>query len=249
MKTIGETIILSALGIALTACGPFTPNPTETPVPAEIVLPASTITPWPTNIPTLEIVDITPAHIVASTPTATAQILPTLVDFEKLPRLSDVVVSSVDFESFVTTETFRYNTLIRITDLTNELKDSCLWDCAKYRYSLKYGTFTIMLLRAGDHPKAENTSQNLRQGFLKSAGQYEYTDSDIPTMPLGSWAFVTYSDIKYHATGATGIAHGSIVILVTYSHIATDDIMDFAIYPVEFLNVQIQKLEAAGYPK
>jgi hypothetical protein len=181
---------------------------------------------------------------------------PTLVDWGRLSKLSDVIISSADSENI---DEFQYNHLLRVTDVTSELQDSCLWDCVKYRYSLKDGTLTIMLLRAGDYQKAERTLANLRKDFLKTVG-IDYTVSDI-SMPPTAWAMVDApSSTKDSRTGVAGITHGSIVILVTYSQIFCEYTAEFGRYcegsimplagtSVYFLEVQIQKLETAGYPK
>ena len=192
-------------------------------------------------------IDVFPTHTL--TPSAIVQILPTQiptqVDLENLPKLSEAIISSTDFETI----DLSYNPLILAADATNELQDSCLWDCAKYRYSLEEGTLTITLLRAGDHQKAESTLGNLRNDFLKTAKHYEYTTDDL-TMPTGSWIIIDRaSNTKDHQTGASGIAHGSIVVLVTYSQAWSDDLMELAYISVYFLNEQIRKLESAGYPK
>ena len=80
---------------------------------------------------TPKIIDITPTHTLS--PSATAQILstqiPTLVNLENLAKLSEAIISSNDFETIE----LNYNPLILVADITNELQDSCLWDCAKYR--------------------------------------------------------------------------------------------------------------------
>jgi hypothetical protein len=204
-----------------------------------------------------KVVDDTPIYTFV--PTATVGILPTqtltLVDLESLPKLSEVIISSADSENI---DEFRYNPLLLITDATNELQASCLWDCVKYRYSLEEGTLTIMLLRAGNPQKAESTLANLRKDFLKTVG-IEYTANDI-SMPPTSWAMVDAASSKDSRTGVAGIAHGSIVVLVTYSHIFCEYTTEFGRYcegnimplagtSVYFLEVQIQKLETAGYPK
>lgn len=196
---------------------------------------------------TPNIVDATSTH--TSTPIATTEIpstqTPTLVDLENLPKLNEVVISSLDFETIE----LSYNPLILVTDATNELQGSCLWDCVKYRYSLEHGTLTIVLLRTGDRQKAESTLDNLKKDFL-TVSRYEYTVEDLTNMPPRSWALVDMaSSTDDHQTGAAGIAHGSVVILVTYSQIWSDDLMEFAYVPVYFLNEQIRKLESAGYPR
>lgn len=210
--------------------------------------------------PTLNIDDITPIH--ALTPTATMQVVPTQnstltkqilptltstpADVESLPKLGEVILSSMDSENIYE---LKSNPLLQVTDATNELQGFCLWDCVKYRYSLQQSTLTIMLLRAGDQQKAESTLENLREDFLK-VRHYEYTTSDIPTMPPGSWVIVDMAySAEEHETGAAAIAHGSVVILVTYNRVWSDNLMEIAYPPVEFLNAQIRKLEAAGYPK
>ena len=209
--------------------------------------------------PTLKIVDVTPTHTLI--PTATEQTVPTqtptLVDLESLPKLSEVVISSIDSESI---DELSYNPLIQVIDATNELQGYCLSDCVKYRYSLEQGTLTIMLLRTGDPQKAESTVENLKNDFLKTVG-VEYTANDITSMPSKSWVLVdAASNDKDFRTSAASAAHGSIVILVTYSQIFCEytpevgrycegDLMGLALTSVEFLNAQIQKLETAGYPK
>jgi hypothetical protein len=206
----------------------------------------------------VKIVEITPTHTLAST--ATAQNLPTqtptLVNLESLPKLSEVIISSTDSEKI---DEFSYNPLLLVTDATSELQDVCLWDCVKYRYSLEQGILTIMLLRAGDPQKAESTVENLRNDFLKTVG-VEYTVNDMTNMPSTSWVIVdSASNAKDFRTSAASVAYGSIVILVTYSQVFCEytpelgrycegDLMGLALTSVEFLNVQIQKLETAGYP-
>jgi hypothetical protein len=206
---------------------------------------------------TPKVVDPTPIDTLV--PTATVAILPTqtptLVDLESLPKLSEVIISAADSENI---DEFRYNPLLLITDATNEMQDSCLWDCVKYRYSLEEGTLTIMLLRAGNHQKAESILANLRKDFLKTVG-IEYTANDIP-MPPTSWTMVDAASSKDSRTGVAGIAHGSIVVLVTYSQVFCEYTTEFGKYcegnimplagtSVYFLEVQIRKLETVGYPK
>ncbi len=193
---------------------------------------------------------VTPTH--TRIPTATARILPTLsptlVDMKSLPKLREVIISSIDSENIEAL--WYYSPITQVIDATNELQGICLWDCAKYRYSLEHGVLTITLLRAGDPPKAESTVESLKKGFLKTVRHYEYTASDIPDMPSGSWVIVDApTNTEDHEIGAAGIAYGSVAILVTYDQIWSDNLMALADPPVEFLNAQIQKLEAAGYPK
>ena len=221
--------------------------------------------------PTLKIANSTPTRtqtptstvqiVATQTPTLTEQVFPTptstLVDLESLPKLSDVIISSNDIKN---NYDLSWNPLIRAANTTNELKDACLWDCAKYRYSLKEGILTIILLRAGNFQKAENTVENLRKDFLEPWG-YEYTANDLADMPPNSWALVdAASSTDDFRTGAAGMAHGSVVILVTYSQrfcentpeigrYCEGDTMTLADTSVYFLNAQIQKLEVAGYPR
>ena len=221
--------------------------------------------------PTSKFVDIPPSHTPIPTlgtqvfsrdapttawPTSLPQ-TPTLVDLDKLPKLHEVILSPADVENL---DGYSWNPLLLATDTTNELRDSCLWDCAKYGYSLEHGTLTIMLLRAGDPRKAQNTVENLRKDFFKTVG-YEYTENDLPTMPPKSWALIdAASSTKDFRTGAAGVAHGRIVILVTYSQLYCEytpelgrycegDTMILAGTSVDFLNAQIRKLETAGYQK
>ena len=209
--------------------------------------------------PTLKIADVIPTHTLV--PTATAQNLPTqtptLVDLESLPKLRELIISSTDSEKI---DEFSDNSLLLVTDATSELQDSCLWDCVKYRYSLEQGTLTIVLLRAGDPKKAESTVENLRTDFLKTVG-VEYSADDITSMPSKSWVLVdAASSVKDFRTSAAGIAHASIVILVTYSQIFCEytpelgrycegNLMGLALTSVVFLKAQVQKLETGDYPK
>lgn len=227
--------------------------------PASFVTQSPTLTPEvirPT--PTLKIVDPTPAS--TSVPATMTQIPPTQtpvpVDLEKLPKLSEVIISWADSE---TIDEFVYNPLILVTDATSEVQDSCLWDCAKYRYSLEEGTLTILLLRAGDPQKAESTLGNLRKDFLRTVG-FEYTADDIPWMSPKSWALVDAASAKDSRTGAAGSTHGSIVVLVTYSQIFCEydpvfgrycegSIMPLAGTSLYFVDIQVEKLKAAGYPE
>jgi hypothetical protein len=213
---------------------------------------------------TSKVIINTPTHAltVTSSPQPLSTQTPTPIDLDSLPNLTDVILSSSDVESI---DKYGSNPLILIADTTHELKDSCLWDCAKFRYSLEHGTLTIMLLRAGNHQKAESTAQNLRNDFLPMAkttmGGAEYTLDDIPSMPPESWVIVDApSSTKDIRTSAAGMSYGSIVILVTYSQSFCEympnygrycegDMMGLALSSVEYIMAQIQKLEASGYPK
>ena len=204
-------------------------------------------------------VDVTPAHTLL--PTVIVQILPTqsptLVNIESLPKLSKVIISSADSENI---DELSYNPLLQVTDTTSELQGYCLWDCVKHQYSLEQGTLTIMLLRTGDTQKAESTVDNVRKEFLKTVG-VEYTASDIPSMPSNSWVIVdAASNTKDFRMSAAGTVHGSVVILVTYrqrfcentselGRYCEGDLMGLGLTSIDFLNAQIEKLEAAGYPK
>ncbi|HMB25029.1 MAG TPA: hypothetical protein VKP08_19440, partial [Anaerolineales bacterium] len=174
-------ILNSVLVITATACDSPAPELTEISTPISTDLPVSTSTPWPTNTPIPEIAEIT--STASNPPTQTS--LP--IQSGPLPKLSDVIVSPIDIENDGGLD---WNPLILVTDATNELRDACLWDCVKYRYSLEEGTLTITLLRAGDPQKSENTVENLRKDFLRTVG-YEYTANDLPTMPPSSWALVS----------------------------------------------------------
>lgn len=244
-------ILLSALVITATACASPAPKLMETPAPTNTALRISTSTPWPTNTPILKV-----AAVTATDPSMPTQTSPPIQP-EPLPKLSEVIVSSIDIEN---DDGLDWNPLVLASDATNELRDSCLWDCAKYRYSLEEGTLTITLLRAGDPQKAKNTVENLRKDFLKTVG-YEYTANDLPTMPSNSWVLVSApSRTKDFLTSAAGIAHGSVVILVTNSQVFCEYTPDFGRYcegdvtglvdtSVYFLNMQVKKLEVAGYSK
>jgi hypothetical protein len=147
-----------------------------------------------------------------------------------------------------------------VTDITNELNGSCLWDCAKSRYSLDRGSLTIMLRRAGDHQKAQNTVKNLRIEFLPST-LVEYKQSDLSILPSGSWVVVDApSSTKDNRTSTASVAYGSIVILTTYTQsfcdyepglgrICEGDVEGLAVSAVKYLIAQMKKLEASGYSK
>ena len=221
---------------------------TQQPSPhAEIVpLPALSNT----NIPTV-LTQIS-TSILQSPPMQTA----TTVSVEQLPKLNEVVLSLNDLENLH--EHDPSPLVLAADDATNELQNSCLWDCAKQRYSLARGTLTILLLRAGDAEKAKNTVETLRGDFLKTVG-FEYSVDDLSSMPSESWVMVdAASSTTDYRTSAAGMAYGSIVLLVTYSQnfceytvelgkYCEGDLMALALDSVEFLNAQIRKLETAGF--
>ena len=113
-------------------------------------------------------------NIIVPTQTPTPVVAPGLpaptsfpIDFDSLPKLNQVIISSLDLQSIKDApgdDHLAYlldtNPLIDVTDVIHELNE-CLWDCAKYRYSLKDGLLTIILLRTGDEQKAERTIENL----------------------------------------------------------------------------------------
>ncbi len=210
------------------------------------------------NLPTATITiqpALTVTEIATSTLPPTYTPTPTPIDLSNLPKLANVILSSKDIESL---DEFKSNPLMSVTDNSKELRDSCLWDCAKYFYSLEHGTLVIILLRTGSFQQAASTSENLRADFLKTAG-VEYTMNDIANMPPKAWSIVdAASSTKDFRTSATGIAHGEIVILATYSQnfceympnygrYCEGDIMGLAMTSIEYLNLQIQKLRIAGY--
>ena len=215
-----------------------------------VILPAST-----TTIPSTP--TITATSIVTFTLSPTETHTPTPIDLSNLPKLTNVILSSEDIESV---DEFGSNPLVTTADTTKELGGACLWDCAKYLYSLEHGTLTIVLLRAGSQQKAESTSESLRNDFLKTAG-VEYTINDISSMPEKAWSIVDEaSSTKDFRTSAAGIAHGEIVVLVTYSQnfceympnygrFCEGDIMGLAMNSIAYLNLQIKKLQIAGYQK
>jgi hypothetical protein len=217
------------------------------------------------SLPSLNIVDIIPTHTHTPIRTITPQIQSTQnsnsVDLDNLPKLSQVVLSSSDIKNL---DEHDSNPLVlAIDDVTNELQNSCLGDCAKYRYSLDQGILTIVLLRGGDPQKAQSTVQNLRNDFLltTTAGGYEYTVDDISNIPPEAWVIVdSPSNTKDSRTSAAGKSYGNIVVLVTYSQSLCEnvpgggrycegDMMGLALSSLEYLMAQLQKLEAAGYPK
>ena len=226
-------------------------------------------------------------------------VLPTLtsfpVNFESLPKLNDVIISSLDLEKIRATPEelsddflvylLDTNSLVEVVNAKYELRD-CLLDCAKYRYSLKDGLLTTILLRTGNKQKAENTVENLKKDFLKlqtdNSNWWVTDDTDLlpeiapQGVPSNAWLIVVEksehlpplpeSQLMYDGQGppvlvtqviATGVAHGSIVVLITYhktiyieegwaADIGTSEAID---YPLHLLKVQIQKLEASGYLK
>jgi hypothetical protein len=214
------------------------------------------------------------------------------VDFDSLPKLNEVIISSLDLQSIKDAPGDDYlaylldtNPLIDVTDVSHELNE-CLWDCAKYRYSLEDGLLTIILLRAGDEQKAERTVENLKKDFLNTEANNPnwWASDETSALPdrvsdhisSNAWLVITEesthlpplpdSQLLYEGQGppilvseaiVTSIAHGSIVILITYHRniyieegwAADTGTFDAADYPIYFLKMQIQKLEAAGYPK
>lgn len=206
-----------------------------------------------------EVISYTSAPTIPSTSTATFTLLPTgtptPIDFSNSPQLIDLILSSEEIESL---DEFGSNPLIAIADTTRELGDSCLLDCAKHVYSLDYGTLTIILLRAGSREKAESTVASLRTDFLKPAA-HPYTTNDISSLQQNAWAVVDEASIsRDFRTGAAGMAQGEIVVLVTYSRdyceylpnygrFCEGDIMGLAMASIAYLNLQVQKLQAAGY--
>ena len=120
------TATLQALpqGIISTSLAYYNYNttvPTQTPIP--VVTPGL---PTPTSIP---------------------------LDYDSLPNLNEVIISSLDIKNVPEDGYLDHhldtNPLIDVTDVTHELNE-CLWDCAKYRYSLEDGLLTIIILRTGD---------------------------------------------------------------------------------------------------
>jgi hypothetical protein len=226
-------------------------------------------------------------------------VLPTLtsfpVDYESLPKLNDVIISTLDLEKIKATPEelsndflvylLDTNPLVDVVDAKNELRD-CLLDCAKYRYSLEDGLLTTILLRTGNKQKAENTVENLKKEFLEletdNSNWWARDDTDfLPEIapkgvPSTTWMMVVEksehlpplpeSQLLYEGQRppvlvtqviATGVAHGNIVVLITYhrkiyikegwaADIGTLEAKD---YPLHFLRMQINKLDAAGYPK
>ncbi len=89
-------------------------------------------------------------NIIVPTQTPTPVVAPGLpaptsfpIDFDSLPKLYQVIISSLDLQSIKDApgdDHLAYlldtNPLIDVTDVIHELNE-CLWDCAKYRYSLK----------------------------------------------------------------------------------------------------------------
>jgi hypothetical protein len=218
--------------------------------------------PFPQQAPiTSEVMSYTSTPVIPSTSAATFTLSPvetqasTPIDFSNLPAMIDLILSVEEIESL---DQFGSNRLISIADKTKELGNSCLWDCAKHVYSLEHGTLTVILLRAGDPQKAESTVKSLRTEFIKTAGS-EYTASDISSLQPKAWAVVDPpSSSRDFRTGAAGIAQGEIVVLVTYSRdfceympnygrFCEGDIMGLAMTSIEYLNLQVQKLQAAGY--
>jgi hypothetical protein len=195
-------------------------------------------------------------------PTNTGSLFPSIepattpTDWVSLPKLSAVILSASDIQNMDQSASIHPY----VTDITDELDGSCLWDCAKSRYSLERGSLTIMLLRAGDHQKAQSTVQNLRFEFLPTTW-VEYKQSDLSILPPGSWVVVDApSSTKDNRTSTAGVAYGSIVILTTFTQAFCDeepglgricegDLEGLAINAVKYLIAQMKKLEISGYSK
>ena len=224
---------------------------------------------------TLQAISITPS--LALTPTITAQILstiPTQVDFDNLPKLKDVVLSSTEIDD--ATDAFP-PIVIDAKNNTNELQNSCPEDCAKFRFSLNSGSFlTIVLSRAGNRQEAESIVLDLRESFLKSETS-EYSTNELTSVPPNAWIeYTTYSVFNvppnawvildglvltgdFH-TSVTSVAHDNVVVLIIYSQIycaytpeygkmCEGDLAYLVFQTIDYLNAQTQKLEVVGYPK
>lgn len=97
MKTICKAILFSILVIALAACGPFAPAPTETPKPTETPLPTSTSTPEPANTPTQTPVPPT------ETPSAPALKMPSgkpAAEWEGIPIMPKAIAGEGDSKGY-----------------------------------------------------------------------------------------------------------------------------------------------------
>ncbi len=97
MKTISKAILFSVLVIALTACGPSAPAPTETPKPTETPLPTSTSTPEPTNTPTQTPVPPT------ETPSAPVLKMPSgkpAAEWEGIPIMPEAIAGEGDSKDY-----------------------------------------------------------------------------------------------------------------------------------------------------
>jgi hypothetical protein len=225
---------------------------------------------------TLQAISITPS--LALTPTIMAQILPapspTQVDFDNLPKLKDVVLSSTEIDD--ATNAFP-PIVIGTKNNTNELQNSCPEDCAKFRFSLNSGSFlTIVLSRAGNRQEAESIVLDLRESFLKSETN-EYSTNELTSVPPNAWVEYTTDSVfnvppnawvildglvltgDFH-TSVASVAHGNVVVLIIYSQIycgytpeygkmCEGDLAYLVFQTIEYLNAQTQKLEVVGYPK
>jgi hypothetical protein len=238
--------------LLLTSCSGQASPPvlvTQQPTPKAKTLPSPTLR--STDIP------MTPTQVPPSTLQSPQTQTPSAINVENLPHLSKVILTSSDIENLSDYDPSPM--VLTSNESTNELQNSCLWDCAKYGYSLAWGNLTILLLRAGDSQKAKNTVESLRGDFLKTVS-FEYTVNDLSSMPPDSWAMIdTASRMSDYRTSATGLAYGSIVILVTYSRDFCEDTTEIGRYcegdlmqlvwdSVQVLNAQVQKLNTMGYP-
>jgi len=241
-------------------------SPTETrfvssPTKATPLTVSSTVTPI---IISTSIIPPTEIVIFHSTPGERITILKTItqtlpvdnINWQKLPKLSEVILPKQYFES-ADYYSISVSDSLREYYVTEELGDRCLWDCAKIRYAQSNANWTITLLRAGDNEKAQRTAQNLQKNFEQYIFS-EYMPEELPEMLPGSWVIFHESADRYFKSVSTGLSHGPVVVLITFSaRMCWDsdegfkcegDIYGFVKDLVMFSNARIQNLEGAGYP-
>ncbi len=176
------------------------------------------------------------------------------MDWANLPRLADVILTIDDTNNF---GQYELRGLRFQHWATDELRDSCLLDCAKIVLSGSDDTLTVMILRAGGPQKAENTLKQLYADFAKAAG-YEYTVDNADfwrDIPPNTWIYSRGWPIF---DTSVGTQFGPLVLLIIYNYdicfyeagerICEGDIGYLSSIPVEAMNLQLNKLRASGYP-
>lgn len=238
-------LLASAIFLVSCSAKPIssTSQPQETKIGINVVSEIST----PKAVSTESLTPSTESISASKTPAQTT------VNWDKLPTLTEVSLSKSDFEQ---TDSWYSLFPLQESNVTNELKDLCLWDCAKFYFSNSEKRWTVILLRAGDNQKALNTAQNFKSNYEYT---YEYTPDILKDMIPDSWVIIHQPADRYFISATIGASYGRIALVITVSSktcfdtdegfVCEGDLYSLANDASKFAKLQIKKLVAAGYPK
>ena len=175
-------------------------------------------------------------------------------DIDLLPPLRSLVITEADVSAEEPYSPIRevLDTAPISTDVSTELADHCLLDCAKTLWQGPNRRITILMVRAGDHAKAVRTAESLRSDFQHVSFDWADDRGRVDASIDNTFIYFVIDKIENNTAYeqiVLGTVRGPIVLLIVADPNYRSDDLWWQMYElVEVANLQLAKLAAAGYP-